>query len=115
MPKQTKYNSKPGKARAVKQQNRTEVEAEREVGEAVGEETIVTGVEVPVSKKTRQGKAAKQPADIDEESQLVEPIPTDDVTGIIHATCSFLLLFEKTQSMYLKHDSKKPKKLALFP
>ena len=76
MPKQTKYKSKPGKATKLREQNRTEVEAEREVGEAGGEETIVTGVEVPApvpaSKKTRQGKAAKQPADIDEESQLVE-------------------------------------------
>ena len=105
MPKKN-VSSKPGKARAVREQHRTEVKVERKVGEAVvGEEKIVRGVEevpasapAPASKKTRQGKAAKQPAvDVDEElSQLVEAIPTDDVTGIIkaNATCSFLLLFE---------------------
>ena len=109
MPKKNASASRPCKATTLKQQNRTEVKVEREVGEAVvGEEKIVRGVEevpasapAPASKKTRQGKAAKQPAvDVDEElSQLVEAIPTDDVTGIIkaNATCSFLLLFETRQ------------------
>ena len=108
MPKKNASASRPCKATTLKQQNRTEVKVEREVGEAVvGEEKIVRGVEevpasapAPASKKTRQGKAAKQPADVDEElSQLVEAIATDDVTGIIkaNATCSFLLLFETRQ------------------